>query len=472
MPRARIGTLLPPRVDGIWRARVTVTEAQPDGTRATRRVVVFLDTADKNLAKRKLDKLIAELAAGMDIRTAAAIADVPRTDDYAKTWIEAREAKHVRNAGDERRNLEWHALPTIGHLALGDVRPSHIAAVLTEVASKPKARPNRQGAHSDGGTYSQQTVKHVRAAMYRLFDAARNEGLIEANPVHGVKLARVAEVKKRRIILTEDEFSRFVAFPTADLELRMLSLVARCEGGMRTGDLIQWDWADVDCVHFASCTIPRAKTVTPQHLTIPRILAPHLRAWWERAGEPRSGPVFPARSGKRAGDFRSRRGQSFAERLRRELFRAGVHRMPPVEVPATRPGTRTDLGKRAGGTKLAPNPRDPLYYETERTLPVDFHSFRRAFNTALAEAGVNVQHAMHLAGHGDARTHMRYVMQTSALGTIPDAALPKLPAILAVESSRLVTNHGGPKMNPERFQRATQESNLRPTAPEAVALSN
>ncbi len=329
---------------------------------------------------------------------------------------------------------------------------------------KPKAR---RGHHGDEATYSQQSVKHVRAVMHRLFESARTEGLVAVNPVQGVKLPRMNKVKKRRIILTEDEFSRFIASPKADLELRMLSLVARCEGGMRTGDLIQWDWADVDCVHFEKCTIPRVKTATPQALAIPPILAPHLRDWWERAGKPSSGPVFPARRGKRAGDFRSPRGQSFAERLRRELLRAGVHRMPPIDVPATRPGARTDLGRCADGTKLAPNPRDPLYFETERTLPIDFHSFRRSFNTALAEAGVNAQHAMLLAGHADDRTHMRYVMQTRALGSIPDAALPKLPAVLAVETSRPVTNHGGTKMNPEQFQRATQESNLRPTAPES-----
>jgi integrase len=44
-------------------------------------------------------------------------------------------------------------------------------------------------------------------------------------------------------------------------------------------------------------------------------------------------------------------------------------------------------------------------------------SFRRAFNTALAEAGVNVQHAMHLAAHSDPKTHMRYVIKTTAMRT-------------------------------------------------------
>jgi integrase len=108
-----------------------------------------------------------------------------------------------------------------------------------------------------------------------------------------------------------------------------------------------------------------------------------------------------------------------------------VWRMTPIEVPATKAGTRTDRGRKAEGTKLAPNPSDPLYHETATTLPVDFHSFRRAFNTALAEAGVNVQQAMSLASHSDARTHMRYVMKTAAMRSIPEAAIPRLPVQLS-----------------------------------------
>ena len=47
--------------------------------------------------------------------------------------------------------------------------------------------------------------------------------------------------------------------------------------------------------------------------------------------------------------------------------------------------------------------------------------------SALAEAGVNGQHAMHLASHSDAKVHARYVMSTRAMRMIPDAALPRLP---------------------------------------------
>ena len=56
---------------------------------------------------------------------------------------------------------------------------------------------------------------------------------------------------------------------------------------------------------------------------------------------------------------------------------------------------------------------------------LDFHSFRRSYNTGLANAGVNVQTAMRLAGHKNASTHMRYVLITETRET-PAAALPDL----------------------------------------------
>lgn len=245
---------------------------------------------------------------------------------------------------------------------------------------------------------------------------------LEHKPAADARLPKLRgadrEIVKPRCVLTDDEIARFIACDKADLKLRILSLVARCEGGMRTSDLHAWTWTMIDVQNFETCTIPRCKTAAPNVLDVPQVLRPFLRAWWERAGCPTVGPVSPARKGDRAGERKSRMN-SYAERLRRGLFRAGVVRMPPIEVLARRQGMRTDLGKRPAGTMLAPNPADPLYFETDTSLPVDFHSFRRAYNTALAAAGVNVQKAMHLAGHADAKTHMRYVQQTPAMRQVP-----------------------------------------------------
>jgi integrase len=486
MPRARTGTLLPPGADGFWRARVTKT--LPDGT--SDRPVYSLGTADKALARRKLAKLVRATDAGKGLDAAAELADAAQSvTEYASAWLQKRVAQGVVSAADERRRLQRHVLPAIGRLPLCDVRSAHLRTILDEMTLQTRERLKAEDpAGVSRTTYSRQSIAHVRATMFRLFAAAWREELIESNPVARVPTPPMREVRKERVILTDDEFRRLIACADVDLELRMASLVARCEGGMRTGDLLSWDWTMIDRLHFAECVVPRCKTGTPQVLAIPALLAPFLRAWWERAGRPESGPVFPSRKGRNAGRFKAK-GSSFAGRLRDALFLAGVTRMPCVRVPATHPGTRTDLGKRAAGSKLAPNPADPLYFETATTLPVDFHSFRRAYNTALAEAGVNVQQAMHLAGHSDAKTHLRYVMQTRALGTVPEAALPQLtppvessessraeppatstrspdPAREAVESSRPVTFAYTAKNNPQRSQRATQESNLRPTAPE------
>jgi len=417
MPRARTGTLVPPLADGLWRGRVT--KDNPDGT--TTKPLYSLGTTDKALARRKLAKLVAAIERGEDVTDVASVVGAPeRVRDYADGWLATRSAQGVGMVQKERRTLEMYAFDAIGRLPLCDVRPSHVRSILDEAAAKGLRRA---------------TVAEIRGVLHRLFRAAVEVELVEHNPATPVRTPKLREVRKERCILTDDEFLRFVACSDVGLEIRMLSLVARCEGGMRTGDLHTWDWTMIDRVHFAECFIPRAKTKMPQALAIPDVLAPFVRAWWERAGKPESGPVFPVCIGDRAGQVKSA-SNSYAKRLRRDLFHAGVYRMTPIMVPATSKGTRTDRGKTANGTKPAPNPRDPLYFATATTLPVDFHSFRRAFASALAEAGVNVQHAMHLSSHSDPRVHARYVMNTAAMRQIPAAAVPRLPSVALAETRK------------------------------------
>jgi len=82
---------------------------------------------------------------------------------------------------------------------------------------------------------------------------------------------------------------------------------------------------------------------------------------------------------------------------------------------------------------------DPLYTETAVSRRVDFHSFRRAFSTALATAGINAQQAMRLASHSDEKTHMRYVMTTPEMKQIPEAVAPKLPLRLLSQKKQAAT---------------------------------
>ncbi len=334
MPRAKTGTLVAPGIDGLWRARVTKTHA--NGTRT--RPLYSLGTTDKALAKRKLAKLVSLLEAGRDPLEIEGTANgAERVKEYAEAWLAKRQAQGVASVSDERGWLTRHVFEAVGKLP---VERRSALARSRHPRRRPRAWPPAQLARS-----------HPGRAASALAGCAGGDELTDHNPVAAVRVPKTREVRKERAILTDEEFTRFVACPSVDLELRMLALVARCEGGMRSGDLKRWDWAQIDRVHFAECTVPRAKTGTPpRRLGIPDLLAPFLRAWWERAGTPESGPVFPGRRGKRAGGFRAARGPGFARQLRRDLFRAGVVRAAPV-IDETDPQRK----------RIVPNPIDPLF---------------------------------------------------------------------------------------------------------------
>jgi hypothetical protein len=216
---------------------------------------------------------------------------------------------------------------------------------------------------------------------------------------------------------------------------------ARVQGGMLTRDLTAWDWKMIGIDDdFAWCYVPRTKTrrgkpQKPQKLRVPGVIRAALRRWWQKQGEPREGAIFPVRRGARKGEARKAQGVSFAKRLRHALLKAGIKRHA-CEHPEILPQPAVK-GHKATADRPASPPRpakpccakfatDPLYNKTYATLPVDFHSFRRAFATALAEADVSPRQAMHLTGHSDAKVHERYIMQkTEKARTIPEAVIPQ-----------------------------------------------
>ena len=397
MSKKRTGTIVA-KPSGFY-AQVWVK--LPDGS-ADRRWM-NLQTKDRTTAKRKLAKLVAMIEAGelvADVEAKTASAETYRT--FTADRHDRREAAGVVMARDEQNNRVRYILPVIGDRPLARITDDDVRHVLEQARDRGLAR---------------ETVHKIRAVMRRDLKRARIEKIIEGRPAEDVELPDGLKKDKRpRMILTDAEIAKHLGAATCDLEIKMLALTARTEGGMRTAELVRWDWSMLETDAFTACTIARAKTNDIQHLEIPDVLRPFLRGWWERAGKPAAGPVFPVRRGRRKGQSRTGRGVSFAGRLRRELFKAGVVRRPPV---ADAKGNVT------------PNPADPIYFDTPVSKRVDFHSFRRAFNTALAGAGMNVQGAMGLAGHSDPKTHMRYVMQHEAARPVPSAALPTLDPGLA-----------------------------------------
>lgn len=375
MPRKATGTVA--QRNGRWFARTTV---EKDGKKT--RPWIPLSAKTEEQARAQLAVLIekdhAHPAAPQTFRS------------YSERWVESRRASGVAMTDSEASLLKLHVHPFKGSsgrerafgerpLSVEDCTPRAIRELLEAVRAKGK---------------SNQTITHVRGTLSRIFDQAWRDEIIPSNPVLKVKAPTSKnEVKRPREILTDEEIAQYLACAECDPELQIMSLVARCEGGMRTVDVNTWRWSMLDLATFASCYVPRTKSGIPQKLEIPEVLRGRLRDRWLACGSPMDGPIFPVRRGPRKGEEKKRRGVSYAKALRRDLKKAGL----------TRHG---------------------IFFDTPVSRKVDFHSFRRAFGTRAAEE-LPERHAMKLGGWESAQAFARYVMSSERMRTIPASVLPR-----------------------------------------------
>ena len=437
---------------GNFSARVRITI---DGERVRKRV--DLGTQDRTVARRKLARLLelerqgdgaAVAPAGAAPLTFAEAAREALTRWEGRAWHDGR-PRGLKSAKQRFAMLERYAFPLVADRPIPSFHVRDALDVLDAAAA--------HGLHP-------QTLLHLKNAMSAVFDPFVDRGVLAANPAKIARLRAVEGVqtapRRERAILTDDELAAYLAWTNPDerhakatRERQVMAIVSRCFGGLRSGDLHGLRWDHFDPPHFTRGVALRRKTGTPQELEVPGVMRPALVAWWHEHGEPKTGLVFPALRGDRAG-VGEKSGCSHAPELRRDLFRAGVRRHectwhPPLVAPSWPAETINAAGRKRKASAPAsccPNlARDPLFVDTATSRPVDFHSFRRAFASGLAFAGVNLQTAMRLAtSHAHAETHQRYVDKARALA-VPDAALPKLtgpwPGAAAQSSSLLGAGH-------------------------------
>ncbi len=315
--------------------------------------------------------------------------EVTREEVFAEAvkrivWLQKNE-EDLGTWQDRLSRLWRYAVPLIGSLAVSEVRPPHIKRVL--VAGKTAG-------------LGKESVRHLKADLSSIFTSLVGDDLVPHNIVKDVPLPkRLKQDKRRRVQLTDPEFEQLVTSKHTPPWLRLMCCTARMCGGMRTSDLHAWDWEHVETSTFKLSEVPRPKTDDENEVELavhelPLLLQSLLREQWLRYGRPKAGPIFPVRRGPRTGERQLSR--SYVRELRRYLRLAGCTRIE-------------------------------LFENTAKTLRVDFHSFRRAYNTALADIGVSERKAMALADHSDSRVHGRYVdlTQRGPLSA-PSAALPAI----------------------------------------------
>jgi hypothetical protein len=392
-----------------WRARIRV---EIDGETVQRSF--DLETTDKQVARIKLRRLVADYKPAAELAAEAA-----RVETFQEAAERVVGESTIRTKRARLDRLRMHAFPAFGLKPVTEVVAGDVRELLTALA--------------DAGA-SKETCVKIRNDVGAVLGELWRADMLAENVTAKVRIPKHATVDRReRAVLTDEELVRYLAWchpsekrQEAVRERQTMACVSRMFGGLRLGDIkaIRWEAFTIAADGtFETGWVPREKTARDQLLEVPEMLRPILRDWWERAGRPRAGFLFPVRRGKRAGE--QRKAGSPASALRLDLARAlGIVRA--ISIPTVRSNGRPDVLHRwEPAREMTPRERE-LLVETEFTRPVEFHSFRRAFKQGLADAGVELQTAMTLSGASDAKTHRRYLQNTAKARQIPVAALPSL----------------------------------------------
>ena len=452
-------------------ARPTLTI---DGESVRRRVQ--LETSDPDVAKVKIEKMQhAELEAP----------PAPSKDTFrevAKVVFEAREARKVKDVHIETGRVEKHVLPFVGKLRETPFGDRAIATITADEVLELLAAKRNEG-------YGYEHINKMRQAIKYVLDHAKREGLASKMPPFQAVLKKSRAVASDEVLIIYLAWEHPVPRFRAGVRMRQaMSAVSRCIGGQRTNDLHVATWQDDLMVpatgepSFEQAWVPRTKKRAPQLLETPEGVRPMLRLWWEWSGRPRRGPVFPLIRGDHAGQAREVQ-DSHAAALRGDLRRAlGIERWDPDFGK----GQRGPQGRWVPGRE--PTAKERVLFEEGRyTLPVDFHSWRRAWSQALKRVGANVQTSAALTGHAsDLRAHGRYLDNPTEAQAVPAGVVPMLlPGVSGdskpadgVPSGKVsfgrepVNIRGGGMKKSNDIVRARVDSNHRPLAsegnPEAV----
>ena len=206
------------RADG--RYTVTVRLESPDGT--VRRMFFYGRTQAE--AKAKAAEASDRVGRGEPVR------DATRTvSDWLAEWrttflaaSDRAESTKDLYAGLTRRHVE----PLIGHLPLGQVKPSDITRVLLHMEQLGRTASTRRNAY---------------AALRSAFDGAVVDGLLASSP--GVRVRRPKATHDEAVSLTPEEVARLLLC-AADLRYaRVLRLIVGT--GLRRGEALALRWTDI-----------------------------------------------------------------------------------------------------------------------------------------------------------------------------------------------------------------------------------
>jgi len=373
-----------------WHAKWT----RADGTRTEwEPLPPEIDVADVACAKAK--------AASMAPRVRQASAGggpVETVAHYAKRWHEWRTGRGLRCVTEDRTRIA-HALPTIGHLPIGDVTRDDLKRLVVELDAKVQRgfteKPDET--RRPFGWKTADCVWGVVRSLFRDAQRAKRPDLCirEDNPADGIA-GPDRGVRKAKTYLWPSEFLTLVSCERVPLRWRRLFALAVYTYA-RAGELAALEWVgDVDLDH-GTIHVHRSKDDQRKRGTNPTKSNTARRV----SIEPNLRPLLFAMHAetKGRGNVVQIPRDGLSDKLRFYLRRAGIERADLFKTDATRKA-------------------------------ITFHDLRATGITWCAVRGDEALKISQRAGHADFETTRIYLREAENLSQGFGAVFPVLPVAL------------------------------------------
>lgn len=214
------------RKDGTWCAILTLGES--DGKRIRKAVYgrTRQDVIDK-LAAMQLKRLEGRPVLDSSMRL----------DDYLKRWLTDVAGPRLRPStySSYQDNIRRHINPTLGHIHLNKLTPSHVR----EFIAAKRLEPSRRGT-----PLSPQTIRYMHGILRSALNDAMRDELLSRNVVQLVRPPGPSETDYVPEFLDADQ-ARLLLAAAAETRLEAMWRLA-ITGGLRQGEILALRWDDVD----------------------------------------------------------------------------------------------------------------------------------------------------------------------------------------------------------------------------------
>jgi integrase len=247
------------------------------------------------------------------------------------------------------------------------------------------------------------TCNFSHKALASVFEAAKRQNLITANPCHAVDYLQTHQEKVEKGTFSPAEVSKLIAACKKDEKLKKAGSSADWKGiitlgfytGMRLNDCLSLTWGNVDLPGKVITYMPQKTAAKLKKLTIPMHVEVEDFLLKHPAGKRDADPVFPSVHKLSIGGNRGA-SRTFSSIMDTAGLASGI------------------LREKAGNAGHA-------------VAEHSFHSLRHSLASALSAAGVMVEERNKITGHSDERMGQHYTHVQIAELRVAIDKMPSLP---------------------------------------------